>query len=158
MVNTDSSVYFTLEYETIYMRVSAEGALEILTEWGKSHLKAPWQTVHTVLMYLVLDSWTVSCDKNLSQPHNPIHALAPTHTSACSCTTYRSHDERMCGFHFMPKGCDREFPLRLEKKKLSNVCTFKSPRLSHAQMNTHAYPQSFCLIHTFTCTCTLAVL
>lgn len=32
MVNTDSSVCFTLEYETIYMRVSAEGALEILTE------------------------------------------------------------------------------------------------------------------------------
>lgn len=138
MVNTDSSVYFTLEYETIYMCVSAEGALEILTEWGKSHLKAPWQTVHIVLMYLVLDSWAVSCDKNLSQPHNPIYALGPTHTSACSCTTYRGHEDvRIPLFHFMPKGCDREFPLRLEKKKLSNVCTFESPRLSHAQMNTH---------------------
>lgn len=97
----------------------------------------------------------MSCDKNLSQPHNPIYALALTHTSACSCTTYRGHDERMCRFlSFI--SCQKdvtEFPLRLEKKKLSNVYTFKSPRLSHAQMNTHAYPQSFCLIHTFTCTC-----
>lgn len=144
MVNTDSSVYFTLEYETIYMRVSAEGALEILTEWGKSHLKAPWQTVHTVLMYLVLDSWAVSCDKNLSQPRNPIYALAPTHTSACSCTTYRGHDERMCGFPSFIS-CQKDVTVSFLwgwKRRSSLMCAHSNHRVCHMHRWIHTLTHS----------------
>lgn len=41
-------------------------------------------------------------------------------------------------FHLLLKGCVLEFPLGAGKKRPSHTCTFKSPRLSHAQMNTHA--------------------